>query len=165
MRAELLETGEIVNIHGVRGEVKVKPWANGPEALLGLGRLYIDGEPLRVASARAHGGAVIIAFEGVTGAQAAAALRGKTVWLNRSDVVLAAGERFVADLVGMRAVDADGGHTLGYVYDVMKLPMNDVYVIRRDDGSELLVPSRPEFVREIDSAGGAIYFTLIEGMK
>lgn len=165
MGAELIETGEIVNVHGVRGEVRVKPWANGPESLIGLGRLYIDGEPLRVTSARARGDVVIIAFDGVTDVTSASGLRGKTVWLNRADVSLADGERFITDLIGLRAADAGDGSELGYVRDVLKLPMNDVYVIACGDGREILIPGRPEFVSEIDIDGGVIRFTLIEGMQ
>ena len=34
MAPSLLQAGEIVNAHGVRGEVKILPWADGPEFLL-----------------------------------------------------------------------------------------------------------------------------------
>jgi 16S rRNA processing protein RimM len=165
MASGLIETGEIVNVHGARGEVRVKPWANGPEALLKLERLYIDGKPLRVASARARGDVAVVAFDGVTDVAAASSLKGKTVWLDRADVNLADGEHFIADLVGLQAADAGDGRELGYVRDVMKLPMHDVYVIAGCDGRDILVPGRPEFVRKIDIDGGVIYFALIEGME
>ena len=33
MKSQFLETGQIVNTHGVKGEVKVVPWADSPEYL------------------------------------------------------------------------------------------------------------------------------------
>ena len=52
MQKKYLEAGEIVSTHGVQGEVKILPWADSPEFLLGFEQLYIDGEPYRVAHAR-----------------------------------------------------------------------------------------------------------------
>ena len=53
-KKKYLETGRIVNTHGVRGEVKIQPWADSPDFLLDFDSLYIDGKPLRVLSARVH---------------------------------------------------------------------------------------------------------------
>ena len=42
MKKRYLECGKIVATHGLRGEVKVLPWCDGPEALLPFGTLYLD---------------------------------------------------------------------------------------------------------------------------
>ncbi|MDR1217607.1 MAG: ribosome maturation factor RimM [Oscillospiraceae bacterium] len=165
MGPELIETGEIVRAQGVRGEVRVAPWADSPEFLLGFDRFYVDGEPRRVVSARVHGNTVVIAFDGVTDAAGAEALRGKTVWLDRSDARLEDGERFIADLIGLRAIDTRDGGEFGVVRDVLKLPHGDVYVVEDGAGREILIPSEREFVRGVDVSGGTISFTLIEGMR
>jgi 16S rRNA processing protein RimM len=160
----LIETGEIVRPHGVRGEVRVKPWANGPKSLLGFERLYIDGDRFDVRSARVHGDIVIIAFDGVTDVSAAEKLKGKTVFLNRADAGLEDGEHFIADLIGLRAVDIASGRDIGLVSDIARLPAGAVYTVTDAEGRERLIPGNPEFVREIDMDGGIIRFALIEGM-
>ena len=43
MKNQFLEAGQVVNTHGVRGEVKIVPWCDSPEFLCGFDTLYIDG--------------------------------------------------------------------------------------------------------------------------
>ena len=52
MTNELLECGKIVNTHGIKGEVKIIPWADDAEFLCELPTLYIDGKPYAVRNAR-----------------------------------------------------------------------------------------------------------------
>jgi len=162
MGNRFLEAGIIVNTHGIHGEVRIQPWADSPEFLAGFERLYIDGAPVDLRSARVHKGCVIAALSGVSDIDGAIKLKNKTVSIDRSDAELDDGRHFVADLVGLRALDAGSGEELGTVADVLSLPANDVYVIRGE--REILVPSAPGFVGEINIGGGYIKFRLIEGM-
>ena len=161
-QSKLLEAGKIVNTHGLRGEVKIRPWTDTPETLAGLDSLYIDGSPVRVLSSRPHKGCVIAAIEGVEDIDGAATLKNKTVYVDRDAVPLEEGRHFIADLVGLRAIDSETGAELGTVADVMSLPANDVYVVNGE--REILVPSVPDFVREINIDDGYIKFRLIEGL-
>jgi len=162
MNNGFLEAGKIVNTHGVRGEVKLQPWADTPGFLAEFKRLYIDGAPVKVLSAKVHKGCVIAALEGVDDINGAIRLKNKTVYIAREDVNLEEGRHFVADLHGLRAVDAGTGQELGLVSEVLTLPAHNVYVIK--GAREILVPAIPEFVEELDIAGGYIKFRLIEGM-
>jgi 16S rRNA processing protein RimM len=162
MSDKFLKAGKIVNTHGVRGEVKILPWADSPEFLAGFERVYIDGEPIKVVKARVHKNSVIAAFDGVSDIDGAVKLRDKTVFIDRGDVTLEEGRHFIADLIGLRAVDAGTGEELGRVADVLSRPANDVYVIQGE--REILVPAVPEFVDEINAGEGFISFRLIEGM-
>ena len=65
MKQRFLEAGEIVNTHGVRGEIKILPWGDGPEFLCGFDTVYLDGKPLRLLGARPHKTMVLAALEGV----------------------------------------------------------------------------------------------------
>ena len=56
MKNQFLEAGQIVNTHGIRGEVKIVPWCDSPEFLLQFGTLYVDDKPLNVLEARVHKG-------------------------------------------------------------------------------------------------------------
>ena len=71
-----------------------------------------------VERARVHKNIVIVKFEGVENVEDAAALRGKTVYIDRADVELEEGECFVQDLIGCTVRDADTGADYGQVYDV-----------------------------------------------
>ena len=162
MDSRFLEAGRIVNTHGVRGEVRIHPWADSPEFLAGFKRLYIDGSPIDVVAARPHKSFVIAALEGVTDIEGAIRLKNKTVFIDRADVLLEEGRHFVADIIGLRALDSGTGEELGAVVDVLPLPANSVYVVRGE--REILVPAVDEFIVETNIAEGYVRIRLIEGL-
>jgi 16S rRNA processing protein RimM len=162
MKPELLEAGRIVNTHGVNGAVKIEPWADAPDFLLAFEFFYIDGEPRRARSARVQKNLVVAELEGVTDVDGAVRLKNKIVCVDRARAELEEGAHFIADLIGLDAVDDATGAPLGKITDVLTLPANNVYVV--SGARELLIPAVPEFVREIDLDGGFIRFRLIEGL-
>jgi len=162
MKSTLLEAGRIVNTHGIRGEVKIQPWADSPDFLTGFDRFFIDGIPVKVLSARVHKSCVIASFDNVSDIDAAIRLKNKVVSISRDDTQLGDGRHFVADLVGLRALDSKTGEDVGVLEDILSLPSNDVYIIR--GAREMLVPAVPEFVEEINIDGGYIRLRFIEGM-
>ena len=156
-----VEAGEIVNTHGVRGEVKILPWVDSPEFLQKFKILYLDGRPLRVRSGRVHKGCVIASLEGVDDVNAAMALKGKTVCIAKADAKLPKGTFFLADIVGARVVTEDGAE-LGVLTEVLDLPGNRVYVVQGE--TEHLIPAVPEFILKTDAENKIITVHLIEGM-
>ena len=88
MRERYLEAGEVVGTHGVKGEVKIYPWADGPEFLLDFDQLYLDGKPFEVSSARVHKSVVLVKFQGVDDIETAQKLRGRTVTIDREEIQL-----------------------------------------------------------------------------
>ena len=66
MQKNLLEIGKVVNIHGLRGDVKIQPWCDSAGFLCEFDTLYrADGTPMSVASARAHKGMAVVRFAGI----------------------------------------------------------------------------------------------------
>ena len=57
MKDSFLDVGQIVRTHGIRGEVKLIPWADSAEFLLGFKKFHIDGAPVAVKHAYVHNGA------------------------------------------------------------------------------------------------------------
>ena len=162
MKERFLEAGRIVNTHGIRGEVKIEPWADSPDFIAGFKRLYIDGNPIEVKSARPHRSCVIASLGGVEDLDAAIRLKNKTVYIDREDAKLEEGRHFVADIIGINAVDAATGDGIGAVTDILSLPAGEVYVIK--GVREVLVPAVPEFVEELNIEAGYMRIRLIEGM-
>ena len=163
MKQRFLEAGQIVNTHGIRGEVKIVPWCDSPEFLCGFDTLYIDEAPVRLRAARPHKGNVLAALEGVDTVEGAMALKGKTVHIDRADVTLPEGRHFLADLIGLRVVDADSGAELGVLTEVLTPPAHQVYVVKGPQG-ERLIPAVEEFIVETNVDGGYLRVRLIEGM-
>lgn len=156
-----LEAGRIVNTHGVRGEVKIQPWADSPEFLKGFSRLYIDGKPYRLLSARVHKSSVIASLEDVDDVNAAMALRDKTVFIDRREARLPEGGYFIQDLIGAKVVTEDGAE-LGTLAEVLNMPASDVYVVRGE--REILIPAVPQFIISRDIDEGVITVRMMEGL-
>lgn len=162
MEKRFLEAGEIVSTHGIQGEVKILPWADGPEFLLKFKTLYLNETPYEVVSSRVHKTCVLAKLKGIDTPEEATLLRGKCVCIDRTDVKLPKGTVFIADLLGCRVLD-DEGREIGIIKDVLTMPSSDVYVIKGE--KNYMIPSVKEFVKEINVDEGFVRVHLIEGME
>ena len=158
---ELLECGKIVNTHGIRGEVKIVPWADSPEFLCDLPTLYIDGKPVKIRNARVHKGNVIALLEGIEDVNTAMLLKEKVVSMSRDDVDLPEGSFYLADIIGLKVID-EHGNELGVLDDILSPSLQQVYVVKGQ--REIMIPVVPEFILETNVDGGYIKVRLIEGM-
>ena len=161
MRENLLPTGQIVNTHGLRGHVKVMPWADVPDDLLDYDRFFIDGREYAVEHASLQKNMVLLKLAGVDSIDDATKLRNKEIAICRDDVELEQGVVFIADLIGL-PVFADGVE-IGKITEVLTPPGNDVYVVKGQH--EYMIPAVKEFVEELDPAAGRVNVRLIEGMQ
>ena len=160
MEKRFLEAGKITNTHGVRGEVRITPWADSAAFLRRFSVFYIDEKPVRVTSSRVHKSQLIAKLEGIDDVNDAMALKNRVICIDRADVKLPKGRFFVQDLLGL-PVRGDDGTELGTLADVLELPQGNVYVVRGE--REILIPVVPEFVLNIAPESG-LTVHLIEGM-
>ena len=163
MKLEFIAAGQVVNTHGVRGEVKILPQGVEPEILLDCGTLYIGGASHTVAAGRVHKDCLLAKLKGVEDMDAALALKGKPVSIRRADASLPEGEYFDQELLGLTARDAATGEALGTVDEVLTYPAHKIYAVR-GGADEYLVPAVPAFIAAIDMAGGTIDIHVWEGM-
>ena len=158
MKLLYLEAGEIVTTHGVRGEMKVLPWADGPDFLCDFERVRIDGKEYAVESCRIQKTCNLLKLKGIETMEDAQKLRGKTVEIYREDAP--ADLIFAAELINMDVV-SDGRH-IGKVTDVLDYPGNKVYVVKGEH--EYMIPAVKAFVLSIDLDQNLMEVRLIEGM-
>jgi len=164
MQKKFLEAGQIVNTHGIKGEVKIVPWCDTPEFLCEFDVLYLDGKPIEVENARPHKTNVIAKLVGVNDVDAAMALKNKILCIDRDEVALPEGRHFIADLIGLEVRDADNdGAVLGMIDDVLTPPASEVYVVK-GGSKEYMIPAVDEFLIETNVEEGYILVHLIEGM-
>ena len=158
MKLQYLEAGQIVTTHGVRGELKVLPWADGPEFLLDFDRVRIDGKEYRVESCRVQKSCNLLKLEGIDTMEAAQALHGKTLEIYREDAdpdII-----FAAELIGMEVYQDD--LMIGKLVDVLDYPGNKVYVVKGE--KEYMIPAVKAFVLSTDMDHNCMQGKLIEGM-
>lgn len=161
MKSPYLPTGQIVNTHGLKGYVKIQPWADDPADLLDFDRFFIDGREYEVEQASLQKSMVLLKLAGVDTIDEAAKLRNKELLIAREDVELEEGVVFIADLIGLTVL-ADGVE-IGKITEVLTPPGNDVYVVKGE--REYLIPAVKEFVEELNPEAGFMRVHLIEGME
>lgn len=159
MKLQYLEAGEIVTTHGVRGEVKLLPWADGPDFLLNFKRVLIDAQEYNVEQCRVQKSCNLLKLAGVDSMEAAQLLRGKVVRVFREDAP--AGLVFAVELEGVE-VYADE-ELIGSVSEVLDYPGNKVYVVKGEH--TYMIPAVKAFVLSIDIDANRMQVKLIEGMR
>ena len=99
---------------------------------------------------------VVARFEGIASRDAAAALTGLRLTIDRAALPAAAADEFYhADLIGLAAVSTDGV-TLGRVAAMGNYGAGDILEIVADGGESLLVAFTEVFVPVIDIPGGRL---------
>lgn len=144
--------------HGIRGELRVKTFTADPEALGDYGPLFTsDGRTFEVAKLRPAGTVVVVQFKGVTDRNAAEALAGTELFIDRSALPDDGeeGEFYHADLVGLTVRDETGA-TVGAVIAVHNFGGGDILDISHHGRRGVLVPFTEAAVPVVDIAGGFV---------
>ena len=161
---ERFKLGQIVNAVGLKGESKVYPYTDYKERFEELDRLYIEDKVCEIERVRYQGNLAIVKFKGVDDRNAAEALKGKYLYIDRENArELEEDEYFVPDLVGLKVCSPEG-EVYGTLKDVIQNTAQDVFEVVTDEGKQVLIPSVPAFVLDINEETGRITFHLIEGM-
>jgi 16S rRNA processing protein RimM len=143
----------VVGAHGVKGELRLKLFSDSVESLARHSKLHVGGEERRLLTIRDSGKVAVARFEGIADRSAGEALRGSLVEVDRSALpLLAEGEYYHADLIGLPCVDGQGLRW-GQVVAVENYGAGDLLEVEGEDGKRSLIPFQPT-VAEL--AGGAI---------
>jgi len=164
------EVGRIVGSWGVKGWIKVQPYAEDAGALLEArrwtlaepeGRVHDDtvGRSLSILNARRHGEFVLAQPEGIADRDAADALRGRRVLLGRSAFPQPPTDAYYwVDLIGLHVVNRDGA-TLGTVIGLVETGAHAVLRVRPEaqpEAAERLIPFVNAYIDDVDLAGRSI---------
>lgn len=145
--------GRIVSVRGVRGELVVQPLTDFADRFAPGSRLWLKGRPLEVEGSSTRGSRVLLRLRSVENRDQAEALRGGLLEVPESELrELEPGTYYSFQLEGMDVFDR-AGRRLGTLAEILPTGANDVYVVRGDDGRELLVPALDDVVLEVDVAG------------
>ena len=142
--------GVVVGPHGVRGTLRVRALGQGIHLREGEAPV-LAGRRRRISNVRNTPKGFLLDLEDVEDRSGASALRGEELFLDRAELDAPDEDEFyVADLVGMSAVD-DTGRAVGTVSETFENPAHEVLVIRpSEDTPDLLVPFTLEHVPEVD---------------
>ena len=165
---DLLRVGVIANTHGIRGEVKVFPTTDEKERFKDLKKVILDigkeQKVLEIQSVRFFKNLVILKFKGIDNINDIEMYKGKDLLVTWEDAVpLEEGEYFIADLLDLD-VYSDEDEKIGVLYDVMQTGANDVYVVKTEEGKEILLPAIDECILDIDLEENRMTVHIMEGL-
>ena len=145
----------VAGAHGVTGEVRLKLFGEGVDALKRY-RAFNDGRLTLDKLRPDNKGGAVVRFAEVTDRNAAEALRGTVLTVPRSALPpLGEGEYYHADLVGLPAVSTSGD-ALGTCVSVENYGAGDILEIEKPDGKRFMVPMREEAVPEWSDLKGLV---------
>lgn len=164
---EYLSIGQIVNTHGVRGEVKIYPLTDDISRFEKLKEVYLEQEgglkKYAVEGSKNLKNMVILKLKGIDTMNDAEKLRELYVKVGRWDAVpLPKDTFFICDIVDSEVYAIDGSY-LGKLCDVLQTGSNDVYVVK-SESQEILIPALKTVVKEIDLKNNKITVDLPEGL-
>ena len=163
-----LELGQIVNVKGLKGEVKVNSFSENNERFEEVSEVILKlkskQETYKIEKVGYHKSQVIIKFKNVNTVEEAETLRNSYIVVDREIFGdLPEGVYYIADLIGLD-VFTESNEYLGKVDDIFSTGSNDVYVVKDELGKQKLLPGIDEVIKQIDLESGKIIVNLIEGL-
>ena len=174
MLQKYLECARVTSTHGVRGTLRLECRADSPKTLTRVPKMYIlDKEKnviktLTLSHASVQKNMVLATFAEIATLEEAIPYRDTVLYADRKDIPLAPGAHFIADLIGLPVMDERFGN-VGVLTEVLSPAGQDIYVVKRENGSTFMFPCVSEFVKEIslgeekDNRAAGIYVHLIDG--
>lgn len=166
-KADRFVVGQIVNTHGLRGDLKIKAFTSSLEDFEDFETLLIEGEgdkSFKIDNVRYVKGLVLLKFEGMDDINAAEKFKNREVYRLRADYGdLEEDEHFIVDLIGLDVIDEKQGH-VGTIKDIISNGAQDLYVVAREGKPDFMIPVVDAFVRKVEIEAGRVLVSLIEGM-
>jgi len=142
-----VDVGYVARAHGIKGALRIRTSTD----LSSLATIELGERSCRVVHAQRDKDDWLVTIEGVTDRNAAEALRGTPVRVDRDSITVADDELLVSDLIGCRVVDASG-QLLGEVSGSFDSGAHEILEVKRANGKEFMLPLVDAIVTNVDLA-------------
>ena len=165
-----LKVGKIVNTHSLKGEVKVisstdfeeERFKKGNKLLITRGNQLI--REVIVESYRNHKNFLLVKFEGIDSVEEAEKLKNLQIKIDSDEVEeLEENEFYFHQIIGCQVFD-ENDRNLGEIIDILTPGANDVWVIKGENGKEILIPYIEDVVKKIDITNKKVNIEVMEGL-
>lgn len=165
---DMFRIGVITSTHGLKGEVKVFPTTEDVNRFRQLTQCVIrtpKGDvQVEKNTCKFFKNMVILSFKEFGDINEIEKYKGCELYVSREQAIpLQENEYYIADAIGLEVAE-ENGNRLGTLADVMQTGANDVFVVRMEDGKELLLPVIPDCVLDMDFENRKITVRLMKGM-
>lgn len=165
---EYFEIGQIVNTSGLKGVVKVNPFTDDMSRFEELKKVFIEKNKelteYEIEEVRYHKNQVLLKFKNIDSIEEAEKFRNCYIKISRNDAKkLPEDTYFIVDLIDTN-VYLENNEYVGKIIDVFSTGSNDVYVIKREENSDLLIPAIKDVVKKVDIKNKKMIINLIKGL-
>lgn len=165
---QYLKVGQIINTHGIKGEVKVYPLTDDIKRFNKLKFVFIkendEYKKVEVEGVKYFKNLVILKLQGIDSMNDAEKVKKVYIYIDRENAVkLEKDAYFIADLIGLDVYTLEG-ENLGKITDVFSTGSNDVYEIK-SDRETILIPAIKDVVKEVDIENSIMKIQLLEGLR
>lgn len=161
--------GRILSPWGVKGQVKVEALTDDIRRFDKLDKVFIDAGDTPVCSdvesvLYLKDEFVVLKLKGINTPEQAEKFRGAYLKIPREYAIkLPEGRYFICDIIGL-CVSTENGEQLGKIVEVIQTGANDVYVVKGENGKQILIPAVKQVVKKVDLQNGEMVIKLLEGM-
>lgn len=165
---EYLELGQIVNTYGIKGFVKVVPFTDDIRRFEDLKSIYIDVkgdlQEFTIEQVKYSKNLVLLKLKEIDDINIAERYKNYYLKIHRKDAKkLPKDTYFIVDLLGLDVFTTDGEH-LGKIDDIFPTGSNDVYVVKNEQGKQVLIPALKDVILDTNLEEGKITVNLPQGL-
>ena len=164
------QIGKIVNTHGIKGEVRVQVTTDFPEKRFAPHEkvyAFKDGKmvkELTIKTHRKHKNFDLLSFEGLPDINLVESLKGDDLKISEEQQdQLENGEYYYHQIVGLKVFDLDNNE-IGVIKEILQPGANDVWVVERQEKSDLLLPAIQDVIKDIQVENGKVIIDMLEGL-
>lgn len=165
--SERYPVARLVRPRGLRGELVADPAGLNAAAIRALPALFLDppGTPVTVDNVRDHQERLLIKLRGVDSIEAAEALRGAVISVEREHLPeTEEGEYYFGDLMGCTVIDSKSGQPLGVVASCVRYGGPVLLEVEAPGKPQVLVPFVKAICHTVDLTARRILAELPEGL-
>jgi len=169
MDAKMFNVGEIINTHGIHGEVKVYQISDFIDRFEIGKSLYLAqaNKPVQemiVSSYRLHKGFILLKFEGYNNIDDVEGFKGSYLQVTEKQLTkLPDDEYYYHEIIGCTMYTVSG-NLIGIVQEIMSPGANDVFIVKNEEDKEILIPNIKLVVKSIDVGNKKIIIDPMEGL-
>ena len=158
-----IEIGKIVNTHGLKGHIKVEPWCDGIETFEYLNRVFVKNTSYVIESVKIQKNLFLLKLEEVNSVEEAELLKNTVVYAEEDEMPpLPEGVYYIKDIIGLDVYDDE--KYIGKIIDWIETGANNVYVIKRKEGKDVLIPAIDSVIKNVDIENNKMSVNMLEGL-
>lgn len=170
---QYLNVGEIVNTQGIKGEVRVQAITDFPDSRFKVGAIVYafpknnEIVPLEIDGSRKHKNFILLHFKGLNSINDVEYLKPSLLKIKpeqQKDDELKPGAYYYHQIIGLNVFD-NNNNKLGEIKDIMELGPNDVWVVKRENQKDLLLPKIDDVIKKVDLENDKVIVEMLKGLE